>query len=214
MSVSPRPDARCALDVTGAVQEGQTVDAGAWRELLDGYTPQLHRFARARMPAQVRVMTDSLDVVQDAVVSVYGQLRKRRFVARHEGALRAYLRTAVRNRIVDITRRASRVPMCVNLTDYADPGRSPLERVVQLENTARYRWALRRLTPRDRMAIILRFEHFASYAELAQRLGLPTTNAARVMLSRALRRLGAALAERGGPARWTGLPPDGQPATR
>jgi DNA-directed RNA polymerase specialized sigma24 family protein len=89
--------------------------------------------------------------------------------------------------------------MCVNLVDYADPGRSPLERVVQLDNSARYRWALRRLKPRDRLAIVLRFEHFASYAELALRLGVPTTNAARVMLSRALRRLAAAVADRGGP---------------
>ena len=66
---------------------------------------------------------------------------------------------------------------------------SPLDRAIGSENVARYDAAVRRLSPADREAIVGRIELEYSYAELAVVLNKPTADAARVAVTRAMKRL-------------------------
>jgi RNA polymerase sigma-70 factor, ECF subfamily len=112
------------------------------------------------------------------------------FEARHQGALQAYLRQAVMNRIRDIMRQRQRRPNQVALSEQlVDEQTSPLDRLIGAENVARYETAVQRLAPADRQAIVGRIELQYSYAELAVVLNKPTADAARVAVTRAMKRL-------------------------
>ena len=65
----------------------------------------------------------------------------------------------------------------------------PLERAIGAEEMARYETALQKLKASDREAIIGRLEMQYSYEELAVALNKPTPDAARVAVTRAMKRL-------------------------
>jgi RNA polymerase sigma factor (sigma-70 family) len=133
-------------------------------------------------------MNDTEDLVQETVIRALNRLDQ--FEFRHAGALLAYLRQSMLNRIIDEVRRTSRRPVPVTLAeDQVDKGDSPLETAIGRQNIERYEAALSRLRPRDREAIVLRLEQQVEYVELAVQLGMPTPNAARVAVKRALYRL-------------------------
>jgi RNA polymerase sigma-70 factor (ECF subfamily) len=140
------------------------------------------------LPAAARGALDTQDLVQDTIVNSLRRLD--RFDSRHEGALQAYLRQAVLNRIRDEARRFSRRPAASELTDsFESQAASPLDVAIGREGVARYEAALQRLRPSDREAIIGRLELQYDYQELAVILGKPNANAARVAVTRALARL-------------------------
>ena len=150
--------------------------------------PALRRWARGRLPQSARGMLETSDVVQDAVVSAMRRLEV--FESRHQGALLAYLREAVMNRIRDVLRQHQRRPASAVLPDdLKDEATSALERVIGAEDMARYETALQRLKASDREAIIGRLEMQYSYEELAVALNKPTPDAARVAVTRAMKRL-------------------------
>ena len=131
---------------------------------------------------------DTDDLVQETVVRAVKRLD--RFESRHEGALQAYLRQAIVNRIRDEVRRAKRSPAPAVLDDnQSDTGASPLEAAIGEEALQRYEAALARLRPEEREAIIARVEMDGSYQDVAQALGKPSADAARMAVSRALVRL-------------------------
>ena len=114
------------------------------------------------------------------------------------GALQAYLRQAVLNRIRDELRRKGRQPAAANLDDMqVDSADSPLEQAIGREAVERYEQALARLKAEEREAIIARVEMGYTYEELAEALGKPTPDAARKAARRALVRLAEEL-KRGG----------------
>jgi RNA polymerase sigma-70 factor (ECF subfamily) len=117
------------------------------------------------------------------------------FEPTREGALQAYLRQAVMNRIRDEIRRVGRKPPHVELEEgTVDPARSPLEEAIGMEEIERYESALARLRPEEREAIILRVELGYTYEELAQLLRKPTSGAAHKATKRALVRLAEEMA--------------------
>ena len=133
-------------------------------------------------------MHDTNDLVQDAVLAAMRRLEA--FEARYQGALQAYLRQAVLNRMRDILRQVHRRPEQIELPDHlADQGRSPLEQAIGAQSLDRYEEALQRLAPPDREAVIGRLELQYSYEELAVVLDKPTTAAARMAVTRAVKRL-------------------------
>jgi len=162
------------------------------REALDRLfarcLPPLRRWARGRLPAAARGALDTQDLVQDTLVNSLRRLDQ--FDSRHEGALQAYLRQAVLNRIRDEARRFTRRPAAAELTDsFQSEAASPLDIAIGREGVARYEAALQQLRPSDREAIIGRLELQHDYQELAVMLGKPNANAARVAVTRALARL-------------------------
>jgi RNA polymerase sigma-70 factor, ECF subfamily len=173
------------LDLLNRVKAG---DADALDRLLARCLPALRRWAHGRLPAYARDLQDTADLVQDTIVSALKHLGH--FEARHEGALQAYLRQALANRITDIIRKKMRRPLQAEMPeDVAASAPSPLEQFLGQEKMARYDAALARLRPADREAIVARLELQYRYDELAVALGKPNANAARVAVSRAIQRL-------------------------
>ena len=126
--------------------------------------------------------------MQDTVTQTLKRLDS--FEPRHEGALQAYLRQAVLNRVRDQLRRAARRPAAESLvTEPIDPGTSPLDEAIGHEAVQRYETALQRLRPDDREAIVSRLELGYTYEQLAEVIGKPTADAARMAVGRALLRL-------------------------
>ncbi len=150
--------------------------------------PPLRRWARGRLPMAARTVLDTQDLVQETVLHALSRLDH--FEPRHEGALQAYLRQAVLNRIRDEARRVARRPASTELGDsMPSEAASPLDIAIGRQGVERYEAALERLRPADREAIVGRLEMQYDYQELAMILGKPNANAARVAVTRALARL-------------------------
>jgi RNA polymerase sigma-70 factor (ECF subfamily) len=133
-------------------------------------------------------MMDTDDLVQETVTRAVKRLDA--FESRHEGALQAYLRQAVMNRIRDEVRRSKRSPAPTALPDnHADQTASPLDLAIGQEAVDRYEAALARLRPEDREAVVARIELDGTYQDVAVALGKPSADAARMAVSRALLRL-------------------------
>jgi len=163
-------------------------DGAAMERLLQRCMPALRRWAHGRLPPASRGMLETEDLVQDAVVA--GLRRLDAFESRHQGALQAYFRQAVMNRIRDLVRQQQRRPEQTELPEHlVDEGPSPLEHSIGAENVNRYKAAVCRLKPADREAIIGRVEMQYSYEMLAVVLNKPTASAARVAVTRAMKRL-------------------------
>jgi RNA polymerase sigma factor (sigma-70 family) len=178
-------DPETTVELINRVKAG---DAAARERLVARCIPPLRRWARGRLPSYARDMLDTEDLVQEAVIAALGRIQG--FEARREGALQAYLRQALANRIKDVIRYKRRRPLQTELPEDArDQGESPLEQVIGLENTERYEAAMLRLRDTDREAIIARVELRYSYQELAVALGKPSADAARVAVARAVYRL-------------------------
>ena len=166
----------------------------ALEALLERCIPQLRRWTHGRLPAHARGTLDTGDLVQEAAMHVLARLDK--FEPRHVGAMQAYLRMSVINRIRDEIRKVGRRPESVELT--AEPpadDTSALESLIEAEAYDRYRRALEKLRPRDREMIVARIELQWTIPEIAQRFGMASADAARVAVSRSLKRLTAQLSE-------------------
>jgi RNA polymerase sigma factor (sigma-70 family) len=160
--------------------------------LLQRSLPPLKRWARGRLPASARGVIDTEDLVQDAAIHAVARLD--RFEPRHVGALQAYLRRSVINRIRDEIRRVGRRPVAENLSEnVASSDASPLELAIRTESYDRYRAALEELRPRDRELVVARIEAQWTLTELRQQFGFNSSAAARMALTRALNRLVAVL---------------------
>lgn len=163
-------------------------DQAALDALFARYLVPLRRWASGRLPRHARSATDTHDLVQDTLIRTLRKIEG--FVPVREGALQAYLRQALLNRIRDELRRFRRRPTLEALdSGVVDDSASPLEQTIGTEALGRYEAALGRLASEDREAIIARIEMGCSYEELAQALGKPTANAARQTARRALVRL-------------------------
>jgi RNA polymerase sigma-70 factor (ECF subfamily) len=167
----------------------------AMEALLQRCLPPLKRWAHGRLPAAARGRLDTGDLVQEAALHVLGNLGT--FEPRHVGAMQAYLRQSVINRICDEIRRIGRQPPPLELpADHPSDRTSPLEDAIRSEEYERYRDAVAHLSPRDRALIVARIEMQWSLAEIAHRYGLPTVDAARMAVNRAVKRLAADFAAR------------------
>ena len=145
---------------------------------------------RGRLPRQVRGWVDTSDVVQEALRYTFTRLDW--FESSRAVALRAYLRRVAENRIRDELRRATRhreaiaPAQPVRASDDAAP---QWRRLTDDDEWRGYLDALRRLRPRDRRLIVGRVELGYNYRQLALLERLPSPDAARMALRRALVRL-------------------------
>ncbi len=171
-------------------------DLDATEALLQRCLPPLKRWAHGRLPTAARGSLDTDDIVQNAALHMLGRLDQ--FEPRHVGAMQAYLRQSVINRIRDELRRIGRQPPPVELPEDLPSDRtSPLETAIQSEAYERYREALTRLRPKARELVVARIELQWSLAEIAHRFDLPSLDAARMAVRRAVRQLTKTLSASG-----------------
>ena len=188
---------RLRLEGSGAVDVESTFhliervragDQAALERLFARHLKPLQRWASGRLPKWARDLADTDDLVQETLVQTFKRIEN--FEPRRVGALQAYLRQAVLNRIRNEVRRKARQPHATDLDGLeVENAESPLEQAVGRQAVERYERALQRLTVEDREAIIARVEMGYSYEELAEALGKPTSEAARKAAHRALVRL-------------------------
>src|SRR4029079_7434120 len=88
------------------LQLAKAADGEALERLLERCLPPLQRWAHGRLPPHARGMLETVDIVQDAVMGAMRHIGT--FEPRHQGALQAYLRRAVMNRIRDVIRKTKR----------------------------------------------------------------------------------------------------------
>jgi RNA polymerase sigma-70 factor, ECF subfamily len=173
------------VDLIARIRSGDDV---ARDQLFARTLPSLERWARGRLPIYARDLVDTADVVQEAAINTLRNIEH--FHPERAGAFTAYLRAAVANRITDHVRRARRRPAPLELDSAVpDAGCSPLEQAIGRQRLSRYEAALARLSDVERAAIIARLELDYSYAEVANALGKPTADAARMAVVRAIQRL-------------------------
>jgi RNA polymerase sigma-70 factor, ECF subfamily len=174
-----------SLSLLARAQRGDTV---AMEALMGRYLARLQRWASGRVPTRARSLLDTDDVVQDALLNTFRRLEE--FRPRHDGALLAYLREAVANRIrMELRRRSPDVDTSIEPDGLASGLPSPLEKVVSRDAFERYERSLAQLDEDDRVAIVGRFEMGYSYDALARAMERPSPDAARKVTERALRRL-------------------------
>ena len=183
------PAAQPGVDSTfDLVQRAKAGDREAVDRLFARHLPALRRWASGRLPRWTRDLMDTDDLVQETVFRAVKRIES--FEPRHEGALQAYLRQAIVNRIRDEVRRSARSPAATELDENeTDRAASPLDEAIGREAVERYEAALTRLRPEEREAIVVRVEMDGTYEEVAQALGKPSPDAARMAVSRALLRL-------------------------
>ena len=81
-------------------------DREALERLFQRHVRPLQRWARGRLPGWARGLADTDDLVQDTLIQTFKRIED--FQPRRVGALQAYLRQAVLNRIRDELRRKRR----------------------------------------------------------------------------------------------------------
>jgi RNA polymerase sigma factor (sigma-70 family) len=190
-SSTPRrgvPPSSSVTSTADLLQRARHGDKEAVNDLFSRYLPPLRRWARGRLPRWTRDVRDTDDMVQETLVQTLKHLDS--FELRHEGALQAYLRQALVNKVRDEVRRVGRhaVPDAI-VQDHPDPAASPLEEAIGREALGRYEAALHRLRTEEREVIIARVELGQSYQQIAAGHGKATADAARMAVSRALVRL-------------------------
>lgn len=169
-------------------------DRDALEGLFERLSGPLRDWARGRLPRWARHSADTADIVQEALLNTFRRLD--RFEPRRHMALRAYIQTAIRNRIRDEIRRArchGITSALESLEEFASTG-SLLDSAIESERQARLRRALERLGVDDHDLIVGRLELGYSYEQLAAATRRPSAHAARMAIRRALLRLGRQIA--------------------
>jgi RNA polymerase sigma-70 factor (ECF subfamily) len=179
-------------DTVELLRRARAGEHDALERLFDHHVPILRRWASGRMPRWARNADDTWDVVQETVIQTLKHLDT--FEPRGVGALQAYLRRAVINRIRNAIRRATIRPQASELpVDIANNDTSALDTVIRQQAKERYDAGLASLEPLERDALLGRIELGLSYSALAQALGKPSPDAARMTVARAMMKLSKAM---------------------
>lgn len=173
------------LDLLTAARAGDPV---AFDQLFARYVPDLRRWASGRLPVWARDLSDTQDLVQETVFRVFRRLEG--FEYRGEGALKAYLRQALMNRLRNEIRRAKARPAGTALDSAVeDPGVSPMDAAIGVEARERYDAALMALSEEERGLVVARVELGLTYQEVATAMRKSSADSARMAIGRALARL-------------------------
>jgi RNA polymerase sigma factor (sigma-70 family) len=184
---SPSPESTVAL-----LARARAGDQAALDEVFARAIPLLRRWASGRLPRWARGVVDTDDLVQETVISTLKRIDI--FEYRVDAALQAYLRQAVMNRIRNEIRRVTRhgTPDALDSAT-PDSGLSPLEELIGKQEVEAYDEGLAQLEPAEREAIVGRVELGLTYQELAEAMGRPSPDAARMAVGRAMLKLATLL---------------------
>jgi RNA polymerase sigma factor (sigma-70 family) len=179
---------RAQTSTANLLEDVRGGDPRAVDRLVGRYLPILRRWAHGRLPGRARSLADTDDLVQVSLIRGLGRVQS--FENRGTGAFLSYMRQILRNQIRDELRRgSSRADVSELPPDLPDGGASPLEAAIERESVERYEAALATLPEKQREAIVMRLEMGFTYREIAEMLGSPSEEAARISIRRSLARL-------------------------
>jgi len=174
------------------LRQARSGDALAMNHLFERLFPPLHRWARGRLPGWARGMVSTVDLVQEALISTFKAIESGQ--ASDDAAMHAYVRQALKSRLIDEIRKVQRRPATGPMEFSVEgPDHSPLEGAIGNEALARYERALESLDEGERHAVIARIELNLPYAEIAGLIEKPSPDAARMAVARALVKLAEAM---------------------
>jgi RNA polymerase sigma-70 factor (ECF subfamily) len=184
-SVSPAPGSGNPGSTAQLITQVQEGDPAAKERLAAKYLGPLRRFAHGQLPDNARDLMDTDDLVQVTVVRALDKVHT--IEPERKGGFFAYLRKILINQVRDEIRRSSRRTRASRLIETIQSGApSPLDQAIEREFFESYESALSRLSARQREALTLRIEHGLSYQQVADAIGCPSANAARMVVSRGL----------------------------
>jgi RNA polymerase sigma factor (sigma-70 family) len=167
------------------LERARSGDEAARERLFARFLPILTRWAHRRLPVRARGLADTDDLVQITLIRALNRIGT--FEPRREGAFLAYLRTILLNAVREQLRRSLRMPEHEALDeDSGRPEPSEFERWVGREKLELYERGLANLPEDQREAVLLRVEFGYSHQQIADALGKPSANAARMAVARAL----------------------------
>ena len=155
--------------------------------LLERMRPYLKRIGHGQLPAWARGRAETDDLVQESMI------RALKHIPRFEGQsirdFRNWLHTVFRNLVTDEKRYVQRYGVGEEIPETVKADViSPEEQAAEQEKADVFETALKTLSPADRLFIVYRLQHGYSFQELADQLGKPSADAARMTYNRALKK--------------------------
>lgn len=191
MAKKPPPDRhRDTATGTGELlTRARDGDQSAINSLFRRQGEVLRRWARGRLPRWARSVSDTADVVQEALLNTFRGIE--RFEDRGPHALQAFLRRVALNRILDEMRKVARRPVTVEESpiEPVGPDPSPFDLVLETEREQLYKDALAELNEDEQILVVARLELDYTYEQLAAATGRPGPEAARQAVRRAVLKL-------------------------
>lgn len=170
----------------------QSGDDAARDQLFRKALPLLRRFARGRLPAWRRDLSETEDLVQVTLIRALNRIED--FDARGRGAFLAYLRTIMMNAVREEIRKHGRKPDTTESVEQVSAAPdSVVAAAIGMDTLDAYEQGLDRLKPAFRDAVILHVEFDMSHAEVAAELGLASADAARMRIKRGLTELASSM---------------------
>ena len=173
------------------IRRAKAGEEGARAALHARYEHLVLAAVRRRLAPALRRRLDSMDVAQSVFEDVLRELP--RFEDRGEAAFRHWLYLKAENKIRDAWRRRFGADgrlrddaMGPTDPERAAPGPGPATEAGEFDDAARLRDAVAALPSAQREIIALRGESGLAFAAIAERLGLPGADAARMRYARAL----------------------------
>lgn len=180
---NPSPSATAIL-----ISRARAGDVDAREDLFARFLPVLREWAHRRLPVNARDLNETADMVQITLLRALNHLE--RFESRGEGAFLAYLRAILLNVVRQEIRRSNRRGVHESLHEtLVSPYASVVERAIGVDQLERYQRALAALSEERQHAVLMRIEFGYSYAQIAEALGKPSADAARMTVVRALEEL-------------------------
>lgn len=174
------------------VARGRAGDRLAFDRVFDRVTSRVRGWFRGKVTQRTAGIADTQDVIHDAALGMWQRLPQ--LDLRRPGDLDAYMQTAVTNRIRAQIRRAQIVPPPLPLDgaliDVVDDAPTALDTLLDADAEARYRRAFAELPERDRAALVARSMGY-TYEQVAAVAGHSSADAARIALTRIVKRLRA-----------------------
>lgn len=164
-------------------------DEVAKSRLIDRCLPSLQRWARGRLPHYARGLAETDDLVQGTLLRTLQRLDS--IELRRPGSFLAYMRQCLVNAVRDEIRRTGR-----RREDPLDDHRQvegTRSDTPDLEALMDYERSLSVLPEKQRQAVILRVEFEMTFPEIAAELDMPSADAARMTVSRAMLRVAEAM---------------------
>ncbi|MGB8634687.1 MAG: sigma-70 family RNA polymerase sigma factor [Rhodanobacteraceae bacterium] len=167
-------------------------DGSARECLISRYLPMLRKWAHGRLPSYGRDLSETDDLVQITFLRALNRLES--FESQRPGAFLAYLRTILMNAVREELRRRRTSPATTRLLDtLPSPQASVVEQAIGGQTLEAYERALSRLPENKRMGVMMRIEFEMSFQEIADELEMPSANASRMMVVRAIEDLAGAM---------------------
>lgn len=167
-------------------------DRPAREQLARRYLATLLRWGHGRLPSYARDLSDTQDLVQVTLLKALEHVDT--FEPQREGAFLAYLRTILLNEVRGEIRRVSRRPHREPLSDeLPERAVSVVEQAIGKTAMRAYERALDALDEEEREGVILRIEMGFTHQQVAEALGKPSADAARMLVARAMIRITQAM---------------------